>query len=118
MPGKPLTAVEIVGIVALHTAGWSVRAIAAHQRRDTGTIRKVLEESGRTVRRCRQPTGEERARLTAAAVAAYRAGAPLRRVAADLGQSYGWVHRALTDAGTPLRQWGGHRRGRQPPPRP
>lgn len=65
-----------------------------------------------------------RTRLTEAAIAghadtlqrAYLAGASLRAIASDTGRSYGWVHRTLTEIGTPLRGRGGsHARPRTGP---
>lgn len=51
--------------------------------------------------------GEERAREHAALKAAYEAGASIRALAAAGGHSYGYVHDALTQTGTQLRERGG-----------
>jgi hypothetical protein len=50
----------------------------------------------------------------------YSEGESIRELASSMGRSYGFVHRALTEAGVPLRPRGGSRRRRRPPhePRP
>lgn len=55
--------------------------------------------------------GVERAQERSALKAAYDAGASIRTLAAAHGHSYGYVHDALTEAGTQLR---GARRTEQP----
>lgn len=40
----------------------------------------------------------------------YAADVPLRTIAEELGRSYGYVHRLLKEAGTPLRPRGGRRK--------
>ncbi|MEK8171594.1 helix-turn-helix domain-containing protein [Streptomyces sp. M19] len=55
------------------------------------------------------------ARIPAALMPAVRAvvrerydqGAPVRRIAAEAGRSYGWAHRAVTASGATFRGWGG-----------
>ncbi|QSM91916.1 helix-turn-helix domain-containing protein [Mycobacteroides abscessus] len=51
--------------------------------------------------------GVERAQERSALKAAYDAGASIRTLAAAHGHSYGYVHDALTEAGTQLRGRGG-----------
>jgi hypothetical protein len=43
---------------------------------------------------------------------AYEAGASIRELEAATGQSYGWVHRHLKEAGVTLRSRGGAVRGK------
>ncbi|MDG4771062.1 helix-turn-helix domain-containing protein [Solwaraspora sp. WMMD792] len=42
-------------------------------------------------------------------VSRYLAGAPIRRIAAELGVSYSYVHRRLHFSGVPIRGRGGRR---------
>ncbi|ROO60135.1 Homeodomain-like domain-containing protein [Micromonospora sp. Llam0] len=42
-------------------------------------------------------------------VSRYLAGAPIRRIAAELGVSYSYVHRRLHYSGVPIRSRGGRR---------
>jgi hypothetical protein len=52
-------------------------------------------------------TGTDRDSLTAKITRRYLAGESIRSMAADLGRSYGFVHRILVDAAVPLRGRGG-----------
>lgn len=52
-------------------------------------------------------TGTDRDSLTAKISRRYLAGESIRAMAADLGRSYGFVHRILVDAAVPLRGRGG-----------
>lgn len=64
--------------------------------------------------------GAQRTVLVSSVVAAYIAGRSIRTLAAELGRSYGFVHRLLADSGVALRPRGGHRgvkRDRSPLPR-
>ncbi|MBB6036905.1 helix-turn-helix domain-containing protein [Phytomonospora endophytica] len=53
--------------------------------------------------------GAQRTVLVSSLVAAYIAGRSIRALAAELGRSYGFVHRLLADSGVALRPRGGHR---------
>ena len=57
--------------------------------------------------------GAQRTVLVSSLVAAYIAGRSIRALAAELGRSYGFVHRLLAEAGAPLRPRGGNRLPRQ-----
>lgn len=57
--------------------------------------------------------GAQRTVLVSSLVAAYIAGRSIRALAAELGRSYGFVHRLLADSGVALRPRGGHRGGRR-----
>lgn len=64
--------------------------------------------------------GAQRTVLVSSLVAAYIAGRSIRALAAELGRSYGFVHRLLAESGVALRPRGGHRggaRGRRALPR-
>jgi hypothetical protein len=60
----------------------------------------------------RRVSGGERDKLTADLKKKYAAGASIRDLAESTGRSYGFVHRILTDAGTPLRGRGGATRSK------
>jgi transposase len=62
--------------------------------------------------RATRVTGEARDAMTRQVVSQYRAGASIRELAAELGRSYGFVHRLLCDAGVELRGRGGATRNR------
>lgn len=53
--------------------------------------------------------GAEREALTNDLTTRYRDGASIRTLATSIGRSYGFVHRALTEAGVGLRARGGAR---------
>jgi len=55
----------------------------------------------------RRITGSERDRLAADVTKRYEAGASIRELAADIGRSYGFVHRLLLDSGATMRGRGG-----------
>lgn len=52
-------------------------------------------------------TGPDRAKLATEIKAQYRKGASIRQLAETHGRSYGFIHRMLSESGTPLRQRGG-----------
>ncbi|WP_405748210.1 helix-turn-helix domain-containing protein [Streptomyces sp. NBC_01525] len=52
-------------------------------------------------------TGEARDKIAADLKKKYDPGAGLRALAQDIGRSYGFVHRILTEAGVTLRGRGG-----------
>lgn len=60
----------------------------------------------------RQPnlTGNQRTRIADRARALYEEGASVRSVARHIGYSYGTAHTLLLEAGTTLRDRGGHNR--------
>lgn len=64
------------------------------------------------VGRGRHITGTQRTRLAADLKKAYASGVSIRTLAESTGRSYGFVHRLLTEAGTPLRSRGGDTRRR------
>jgi len=63
----------------------------------------------------RRIVGTERVTVTGDCIRRYRAGQSIRSIAADLGRSYGFVHRILTEGGVRLRPRGGaHHAPRRP----
>lgn len=58
-------------------------------------------------------TGASRDSVTAKVRQRYQSGESIRSMAADLGRSYGFVHRILVDAKVPLRGRGGATRGKK-----
>lgn len=52
-------------------------------------------------------TGDARAALAADLAQRYRSGESIRALAADVGRSYGFVHRLLVENGVTLRGRGG-----------
>ena len=62
----------------------------------------------------RRIVGSERVTWTRDCLRRYSEGQSIRRIAADTGRSYGFVHRILTEGGATLRGRGGPRvrRGR------
>jgi helix-turn-helix protein len=68
---------------------------------------------GRRWAKGQQIVGAEREALTKDLTKRYRDGASIRTLAESIGRSYGFVHRALTDAGVSLRARGGARRRRK-----
>lgn len=61
-------------------------------------------------------TGPERDKLSADLRKKYDAGQSIRHLAESSGRSYGFVHRILSESGTPLRGRGGATRGRKTTP--
>lgn len=59
--------------------------------------------------RSRRLNGEERLALIKQLVAGYSEGQSIRALAASVDRSYGFVHRALSEAGVELRKRGGRR---------
>ena len=55
-------------------------------------------------------TGPQRLELGRHLRARYEDGTSIRALVAETGRSYGWVHRLLTEARTPLRGRGGNQR--------
>jgi hypothetical protein len=55
-------------------------------------------------------TGAERETLSADLRKRYESGESIRALAEATGRSFGFVHRILTESGTPLRSRGGSRR--------
>lgn len=60
-------------------------------------------------------TGDERNRLAADLRKRYETGDSIRALAESTGRSYGFIHRILSESGTPLRGRGGATRGRKQP---
>ena len=58
-------------------------------------------------------TGDERDRLASDLRRRYESGDSIRALAESTGRSYGFVHRILSESGTPLRGRGGATRGRK-----
>ncbi len=58
-------------------------------------------------------TGAEREKLAAELRKKYDAGQSIRLLAESTGRSYGFVHRILSESGTPLRGRGGATRGKK-----
>lgn len=54
--------------------------------------------------------GDTRLEVARLVVQRYEAGESVRAIAADLGRSYGFVHRLVVESGTPLRGRGGDTR--------
>jgi hypothetical protein len=52
-------------------------------------------------------TGTERDKLTVVLRKSYEGGASIRQLAESTGRSYGFIHRVLSESGTPLRGRGG-----------
>ncbi len=52
-------------------------------------------------------TGDERSGIGRRLRAAYEEGSSIRALSQRFGRSYGFVHRVLLEAGTPLRKRGG-----------
>ncbi len=57
-------------------------------------------------------TGSERERLATDLRSRYESGQSIRALAESTGRSYGFVHRILSESGTPLRGRGGATRRR------
>jgi len=58
-------------------------------------------------------TGDERNRLATDLRRRYETGDSIRALAESTGRSYGFIHRMLSESGTPLRGRGGATRGRK-----
>jgi len=58
-------------------------------------------------------TGDERSRLATDLRRRYETGDSIRALAESTGRSYGFIHRILSESGTPLRGRGGATRGRK-----
>ncbi len=58
-------------------------------------------------------TGAQREQVTKLIKQRYDRGRSIRQIAASIGRSYGFVHRVLTESGTPLRRRGGATRTRK-----
>jgi riboflavin biosynthesis pyrimidine reductase len=63
-----------------------------------------------TLRRYEHVSGSNRAETRAVAAKLYAEGATVRHIAAELGRSYGFVHRILIEAGVTLRSRGARAR--------
>ncbi|GAB3279486.1 helix-turn-helix domain-containing protein [Actinocorallia lasiicapitis] len=61
----------------------------------------------------RRVSGDQRADLARTAADKYASGASIRSLAAELGRSYGFVHKLLGEAGVELRGRGGNNRGKK-----
>jgi hypothetical protein len=78
-------------------------------RSDFGDLQEaVVAELGKG----RRVAGGERDKLATDLKKKYAAGASIRELAASTGRSYGFVHRILSESGTPLRGRGGATRGK------
>jgi DNA invertase Pin-like site-specific DNA recombinase len=62
--------------------------------------------------------GAQRQQVVKDLAAGYAEGTSIRGLASSTGRSYGFVHRALTEAGVALRPRGGARRRRTADPQP
>lgn len=71
------------------------------------TSRKNASSTPATLRKGVRITGDDRVGVTADVRRRYLAGESIRSLAADLGRSYGFVHRILVDDGVALRGRGG-----------
>jgi transposase len=58
-------------------------------------------------------TGSDREKVSSKVKSDYANGKSIRDIAADLGRSYGFVHRLLSESDQPLRSRGGATRRRQ-----
>lgn len=56
---------------------------------------------------------DQRADLAQKAQRLYLSGSSIRQISAELGPSYGMIHRLLSEAGVTLRSRGGARRGKR-----
>jgi len=65
------------------------------------------------VKKGQRVSGEQRDELARTAAEAYAAGRSIRGLAADLGRSYGFVHKLLSEHGVSLRGRGGDNRAKQ-----
>lgn len=65
-----------------------------------------------TLQARKQITGTDRAAATREIVKRYTKGETVRSIADSLGRSYGFVHRMLIEADTPMRSRGGATRGK------
>jgi len=63
--------------------------------------------------RGRRVSGDQRAELSRIAAEQYTAGRSIRALAAELGRSYGFVHKLLGEAGVELRGRGGNNRSKK-----
>ncbi|GAA0964371.1 helix-turn-helix domain-containing protein [Actinocorallia libanotica] len=63
--------------------------------------------------RGRRVSGDQRAELARIAAEQYAAGRSIRALAAELGRSYGFVHKLLGEAGVELRGRGGNNRSKK-----
>ena len=61
----------------------------------------------------RRVSGDQRAELARTAAEQYAAGRSIRALAAELGRSYGFVHKLLGEAGVELRGRGGNNRSKK-----
>ncbi|HET8617015.1 MAG TPA: helix-turn-helix domain-containing protein [Actinomycetales bacterium] len=62
-------------------------------------------------------TGSEREKVSSKVMSDYANGKSIRDIAAELGRSYGFVHRLLSESDQPLRSRGGATRRRRTPAR-
>ena len=60
-----------------------------------------------------QIAGAERVKLTRDVTARYVAGASIRDLADRYGRSYGFIHRIISESGTPMRGRGGRQVSRR-----
>jgi transposase len=74
--------------------------------RDEGGYVTVLKKGVRV-------TGSDRDKVSSKVMSDYANGKSIRDIAADLGRSYGFVHRLLSESDQPLRSRGGATRRRQ-----
>lgn len=62
-------------------------------------------------------TGSDREKVSSKVMSEYANGKSIRDIAAELGRSYGFVHRLLSESEQPLRSRGGATRRRKAPAR-
>jgi transposase len=58
-------------------------------------------------------TGSDREKISSKVMSEYANGKSIRDIAAELGRSYGFVHRLLSESDQPLRSRGGATRRRK-----
>lgn len=85
----------------------STKSASAGTARTASTRTKGSASPGGALRKGTRITGTDRDALTARIRKRYLSGDSIRSVAADLGRSYGFVHRILVDADVTLRGRGG-----------
>ncbi|GAB2812619.1 helix-turn-helix domain-containing protein [Actinocorallia aurea] len=61
----------------------------------------------------RRISGDQREELARTAVEQYAAGRSIRALAAELGRSYGFIHKLLVESGVELRGRGGNNRAKK-----
>jgi transposase len=73
-----------------------------------GSVAETLKKGARV-------TGAQRDKLASDLAKKYADGVSIRDLAEETGRSYGFVHRMLTESGTPMRSRGGATRSKGEP---